>query len=243
MTDFDYRRYSLNNLENWLHDAMSAGEATPQEIYDVIIGVVKENYECYKKQADQAYELLNLLNANPFSEEVKALGELWNKEEVLKEREYYEGSDSITFCDSYSTTPECMNSWSDFWNDDRLDVLGTYTSKNDNIDFTHVTEDGDIYTNKSSKVDGYSVGGISHSEYWYDYDRNDPNRKNPFEDKVVKWRLPVEIDGVSGEYYFTLPEDLLEQTGWKENDSLHWVDNGDGSFSLQKVEKSEETKL
>ena len=229
MTDFDYRRYSLNNLENWLHDAMSAGEATPQEIYDTIIGVVKENYECYKKQAEQAYELLNLLNANPFSEEVKALGELWTKEDVLKEREYYEGSDSITFssCSADDTTPECMTSWSDFW--------GT----NDVVDFTHVTEDGDIYTNKSVKVDGYSVDGVSHSKYWYEYDRNDPNRKNPFEDRVVKWRLPVEIDSVSGDYYFTLPEDLLERTGWKENDTLNWVDNGDGSFTLQKVEESE----
>ena len=271
MTNFDYKNYSLDNLSNWLHDSMSSGEATPQEIYDTIIGVVKENYDCYKKQADQAEELLNLLNNG------------WTKEDVLKESQYSNpltdviqpqyvngwnvntlgvstigdftvGNsvidfsnltyttkeelnnptlDGVTFssCSADDTTPECITSWSDFW--------GT----NDVVDFTHVTEDGDIYTNKSVKVDGYSVDGVSHSKYWYDYDRNDPNRKNPFEDKVVTWRLPVEIDSVSGEYYFTLPEDLLERTGWKENDSLHWVDNGDGSFTLQKVEKSEETKL
>lgn len=29
MTDFNYKKYSLENLENWMHDAMSAGEATP----------------------------------------------------------------------------------------------------------------------------------------------------------------------------------------------------------------------
>lgn len=191
MTDFDYRRYSLNNLENWLHDAMSAGEATPQEIYDTIIGVVRENYECYKQQADQAEELLNLLNNG------------WTKEEVLKEREYYEPPTTLTLssCSADDTTPGCVTSWNDFWEEH-------YYPEEHN---THVTEDGDIYTSKS--------------------------------DKVVKWRLPVEIDGVSGDYYFTLPEDLLEQTGWKENDSLHWIDNNDGSFTIEKVEKSEETEL
>ena len=64
MTDFNYKKYSLENLENWLHDAMSAGEASPQEIYDVILDVVKDNYYTYKHQASQAYELLTLLNSN-----------------------------------------------------------------------------------------------------------------------------------------------------------------------------------
>ena len=180
----DYKKYSLENLENWLHDAMSASEATPQEIYDVIVGVVKENYECYKKQADQAEELLNLLNNG------------WTKEEVLKERDCYEPSTTFTFtsCSSDDTSPECMTSWNDFWSDDKITSI-------------HNTEDGDLFTHN--------------------------------EDKVVKWRLPVEVDSIGGEYYFTLPDDLLEKTGWKEDDALHWVDNGDGSFTLQKVEEPE----
>ena len=59
----DYKKYSLGQLENFLYDAMST-EATPQEIYDVIKGVVEENYYTYKHQASQAYELLGLLNGN-----------------------------------------------------------------------------------------------------------------------------------------------------------------------------------
>ena len=59
----DYKKYSLQRLEEWMHDAMSAGEASPQEIYDVIVGVVKENYYTYKQQTSQAYELLSLLNS------------------------------------------------------------------------------------------------------------------------------------------------------------------------------------
>ena len=61
---FDYKKYSLENLENWIHDAMSSGEASPQEIYDAIKGVVDENYHLYKKKTSEAYELLALLNGN-----------------------------------------------------------------------------------------------------------------------------------------------------------------------------------
>jgi predicted nuclease of restriction endonuclease-like RecB superfamily len=57
------------------------------------------------------------------------------------------------------------------------------------------------------------------------------------QDKVVKWQLPVEIDGVSGEYYVQFPDDLMEASGIKENDVVEWVDKGDGSYLLRKVTK------
>ena len=53
-------------------------------------------------------------------------------------------------------------------------------------------------------------------------------------DKVSKWVLPVDDD-----YNITFPEDLLEQTGWKEGDVLEWIDQGDGSFKMVKKEKKE----
>ena len=59
----DHKNYSLKQLENFLYDAMST-ESSPQEIYDVIKGVVEDNYNVYKKQTEKAYELLGLLNGN-----------------------------------------------------------------------------------------------------------------------------------------------------------------------------------
>lgn len=35
----------------------------------------------------------------------------------------------------------------------------------------------------------------------------------------------------------TLPEDILQETGWKEGDVLEWIDD-DGSFILRKVDES-----
>jgi hypothetical protein len=58
-------------------------------------------------------------------------------------------------------------------------------------------------------------------------------------DKVIRWQLPVQEieDGDTGEkeYFIQFPDDLLERTGWKENDNLNWVDNGDGTFTLTKI--------
>ena len=56
----------------------------------------------------------------------------------------------------------------------------------------------------------------------------------------MSWTLPVEtvFNGDSGEedYVITLPNDLLEESGWKEGDDLEWIDRGDGAFQLRKFE-------
>ena len=67
-----------------------------------------------------------------------------------------------------------------------------------------------------------------HSEYYSDYDRNDLSRENPF-------TLTVDDDGI-----LNLPDDVMEDLGWKEGDELEWIDNSDGSFSLKKHEKTDD---
>jgi hypothetical protein len=160
----DYKKYSLGQVENFLYDAMST-DATPQEIYDVIRGVVEDNYYTYKHQASQAYELLALLNGN--------------------------GVGHLT-CDKDDTSPECKKSWSDFWEEP-----SQYTDE-------ELNEMCDAATSAKKG-------------------------------KVVKWILPVDDD-----YNITFPEDLIEQTGWKEGDTLQWIDQGDGSFLMKKVTKMNE---
>ena len=45
------------------------------------------------------------------------------------------------------------------------------------------------------------------------------------------WTLTVEEDGI-----ISLPQDLLDAAGWREGDSLHWIDHQDGSWQLVKEE-------
>src|SRR6056300_1288393 len=88
MTDFDYKKYSLENLEKWMSDALISAEATPKEIYDVIHKVVEEEYYYFKHQIGRCYELLALLKGN--------------------------GKEHLT-CDKDDKSPECQNAWNDFW--------------------------------------------------------------------------------------------------------------------------------
>jgi hypothetical protein len=182
----DYKKYSLGQLENFLYDAMSAAEATPQEIYDVIVGVVKDNYYTYKKQASDAYELLALLNGN---------GEGHISSVISRGNQIHQEID------------DCMPPWghSDMealkYTDEELDAMCSVAEEEELISKGYFKEDG----------------------FW----------KKP-KDKVVKWILPVEEDG--DDCVITFPEDLLEQTGWKEGDTLQWIDQGDGSFKMIKTE-------
>ena len=139
-------------------------EATPQEIYDVIKGVVEDNYYTYKQQASNAYELLALLNGN--------------------------GKGHITMYD------DCMRPWG-----------------HSDMEALQYTEE-----ELNAMCDAAET-----------------------KDKVKKWVLPVEIDGPSGEYFITFPDDLLEAADLKEGEQVEWHDQGDGSFKLiKKVDKVED---
>jgi antitoxin component of MazEF toxin-antitoxin module len=75
-----------------------------------------------------------------------------------------------------------------------------------------------------------------HSNHYYDYTRNDYTRPNPF-DKVVKWRLPIDkIE--NGEYFITLPDDLLEAANLSPGDDVEWVEQEVGTFILRKIKKT-----
>ena len=197
MTDFDYKKYSLENLEKWMSDALLSSEATPREIYDVIRGVVHEEYHYFKHQTGRCYELLALLNsngehiANKYEERLNS---------ILAEREYYEGvnQDKILSCDKDDPSPECQKSWNDFWEE---------------VDEKHSRE--------------YNLREVEYYNKCAELDAK--------QDKVVKWQLPIEIDGASGEYYIQFPDDLMEAANIKENDTVEWVDRGDGSYLLRKV--------
>lgn len=51
----------------------------------------------------------------------------------------------------------------------------------------------------------------------------------------LSWTVTVEEDPETGELILPLPPDMLYLQGWTEGDTLEWVDNGDGSWSLVKV--------
>jgi hypothetical protein len=57
------------------------------------------------------------------------------------------------------------------------------------------------------------------------------------------WTLTVEEDPETGDAILTFPPDLLEKAGWKEGDTLNWIDQKDGSWQLKKVDKTSEKSV
>ena len=253
--DFDYKKYSLEKLEEWMHDAMSS-DASPHEIYFTIREVVRENYNYHKEHVSRAYGLLELLSGHRPVENKELL------KAVLAEKEYYEGTSNPLSCDKDDPSPECKEAWNDFWEQ-------SFQSNN----FDH-PEDYEQFK-KEQQLDPEleaikAAGGYEwtppvdegKSKYYYEYDRNDVNRENPFneekggtltydeavsagwkmtddgfwiKDKVKKWILPVQVDGLSGDCFVNFPDDLLEAANLKEGDQVEWVDQGNGSYLLRKV--------
>lgn len=72
-----------------------------------------------------------------------------------------------------------------------------------------------------------------HSEHYYDYDRNDIKRENPFVSD--QWSLSVDSNVLSGGCYINLPDDLLKKANLKKGDMIEWKDQGDGFYLLAKV--------
>jgi hypothetical protein len=111
------KNYSLDQVENFLYDAFST-DATPQEIYDVIKGVVEDNYKVYTESANKAQDLLALLNGH--------------RPVDLEHSEYYydynRNKPNLVPCDRNNTSEECKKSWNDFWEnqqytDEELDAM------------------------------------------------------------------------------------------------------------------------
>jgi hypothetical protein len=118
-----------------------------------------------------------------------------------------------TICDKNDPSPECKNSWNDFWND------STYSTD-------YISSFG---------TDDYTVLGATTVSV---YGANDAiTFGEPKQDKVVKWRLPVQqkIEEGIDDYYVQFPDDLLEAANLKANDLVEWVDQGDGSYLLRKT--------
>lgn len=54
---------------------------------------------------------------------------------------------------------------------------------------------------------------------------------------ITSWTVTVEEDPETGELILPLPQELLDSKGWMEGDELEWIDNQDGTWTLEKVEK------
>jgi len=222
-SDFSYKKYSLEQLDNWVNDALNCEDLSPQDIYDTIVNVVDDSVEYHKKYLTKSIELLSLLKGH-------------------REVDFGVGNDEPW---DYTATGEKFpsvtnNDWENFWaaennsqyTEEEMDAMcERAATENDKEKCREYNLREAEYYDKRAQLDAdyeaiKAAGG-------YDW------TPLPTKDKVNKWRLPVQQSSVDGvdDYYIEFPDDLLEAANLKEGDSIEWVDQGDGSYLLKKVEK------
>jgi hypothetical protein len=226
--DFEYKKYSLENLEKWMSDALLSSEATPQEIYDIIRKVVEEEYHYFKHHTGRCYELLALLNGN--------------------------GKGHLS-CDKDDQSEECKKSWTSFWEeyhypeevkDDGMRPWG-HSDLEYMIANPTLTEDrisnfpGEQYTEEELNAMCNKAVSDQEKEKCREYNLREAeyyDKRSQVDadyEKVKSWVLPTEVDGLTGDVTVNLPDDLLKAANLKEGDQIQWVDNGDGSYKMVKV--------
>lgn len=224
----------MNDLEMVTSKICSA-----REIIDSLSDAIqKRDYEKAESLANAAYEFLGYY-LEDFDVKFK---KAW-KETVVNQKQVDDGmrpwghSDleylianpqKPLSCDKDDKSPECQGAWNDFWEENYYPE--EYYDKGSQLDT--------ISRNDPTRLK-YEAGWIYESP---DQGKTVTKRKVGSmekivikEDKVVKWQLPVEVDGISGEYYVQFPDDLMEAANIEENDLVEWVDRGDGSYLLKKV--------
>ena len=95
--------------------------------------------------------------------------------------------------------------------------------------------------------DGLRVTEEQDGSLTIEWDDTDPNwerlnsmTKQDFMDTIMDGikqyteTVPVEMDAITGEYFITFPDELVEKLDWQEGDTLIWSDNYDGSFTIRK---------
>ena len=54
-----------------------------------------------------------------------------------------------------------------------------------------------------------------------------------------QWIISLEEDPETGDLILPLSDDILEDAGWKTGDTIEWIDNKDGSWTMRKKEETQ----
>lgn len=169
----------MDQINNFLHDALNEEDLSAHQIYETIIETVTENTEYLQVQYEKSQQLLDLLKGT-----VKSYKSPWNQFIEDNKDGFLSKERESNFPNENNV--KCKDARDDFW-----------------------------------------------EEHYYP-EEHQQYRK---EDTLKTWILPVDDDGV-----ITLPEDLLERTGWKEGDTLVY-EIRDGGVIVRKKEPMNHTEM
>jgi hypothetical protein len=109
-SDFSYKKYSLEQLDNWVNDALNCEDLTPQDIYDTVVKCVDESVEYHKKYLTKSIELLSLLKGHrsvDFEVTDKDWENFWEEDYYPEESHQYTEEELNAMCDAAEEKEKC----------------------------------------------------------------------------------------------------------------------------------------
>jgi len=158
-SDFSYKKYSLEQLDNWVHDALSCEDLTPQDIYNTIVKCVDESVEYHKKNLTKTVQLLSLLKGNG-SVNLEVTDEDW--------ADFWE---ECYYPEEIKDTQEI----SQHYTDEELNAMCNAAAEKEKQREYNLRE-AEYYT-KRAELDAHeqqakAVAEMGHSKYYYNTGRN-----------------------------------------------------------------------
>jgi len=105
-SDFSYRKYSLEQLDNWVNDALSCEDLTPEDIYNTIVKCVDDSVEYHKKNLTKSVELLSLLKGHrpvDFETTQSDWNDFWEENYYPEEHKQYTEEEMNAMCEHAAT--------------------------------------------------------------------------------------------------------------------------------------------
>ena len=119
--NFSYKNYSLQQLDNWVNDAINCEDLTPEDIYNTIVKCVDESVEYHRKHLNKGVEILSLLKGHREvnlhdEDDIQMLEEdySYNMEKLMSDIRENEEKHSYHYYDYWRNRPyDEMNRWRD----------------------------------------------------------------------------------------------------------------------------------
>jgi len=173
-SDFSYKKYSLEQLDNWVHDALNCEDLTPQDIYDTIVKCVDDSVEYHKKYLDKSTKLLSLLKGH-VEIEIDLSGHPSNHIENANDTDWEEFWGEVDSISENYSADQLSKSWEEnyypeehkqYTEEEMNAMCERAATENDKDKCREYNLREAEYYNKRAELDA------KHSQYYYDTGRN-----------------------------------------------------------------------
>lgn len=119
-----------------------------------------------------------------------------------------------------------------------MDIVSNLTKRIERLEQENIGLSNELYELQNSldmKKNTYEIPETAEGAYYQMIKKGWTMSGEGFWLPPDKYIKEIQLDGLTGDLYITIPDEHLQKLGWKEGDNIEWVDNNNGTFTLKKI--------